>query len=114
MGKSYFGHYLGSKEGVDGMIGKISKGKISQRQSKPITIIFVFISCWLVAYLNPNILDMIDTIGGLVLATILFIMPIVSIYKIKALNHNKSIISDVFILSIGILAIISALYAFVP
>jgi serine transporter len=113
MGKSYFGHYLGSKEGVDGMICKISKGKINQSKSKPITISFVFISCWLVAYLNPNILDMIDTIGGLVLATILFIMPIVSIYKIKALNHNKSIVSDVFILSIGVLAIISALYVFV-
>ncbi len=81
MSKSFFGHYLGSKEGIDGIVCKIAKNKISERTIKPITLSIVFLLCWLVAYLNPNILDMISSISGLVLAVILFIMPIYNIYK---------------------------------
>lgn len=93
MSKSFFGHYLGSKEGIDGIVCKVAKNKISERTIKPITLSIVFLLCWLVAYLNPNILDMISSISGLVLAVILFIMPIYSIYKIKYLNPYKNPIS---------------------
>ncbi|WP_432773220.1 aromatic amino acid transport family protein [Francisella salimarina] len=110
MSKSFFGHYLGSKEGIDGIVYKISKNSISQKAIKPITLSVVFLSCWLVAYLNPNILDMISSIGGLVLAVILFIMPIYSIYKIKYLKQYKNLLADGFILFVGIVALSSAIY----
>ena len=110
MSKSFFGHYLGSKEGIDSIVCKISKNRIKPKTIKPITITFVFLSCWSVAYLNPNILGMINSIGGLVLAIILFIMPVYSIYRIKALNQYKSILPDVFILLIGVLALSSAIF----
>ncbi|AFJ42585.1 aromatic amino acid transport family protein [Francisella orientalis] len=110
MSKSFFGHYLGSKEGIDGIICKISKNSISQKTIKPITLSIVFLSCWLVAYLNPNILDMISSIGGLILAVILFIMPIYSIYKIKYLKQYKNLLADSFILFVGIVALSSAIY----
>lgn len=110
MSKSFFGHYLGSKEGIDGIVCKISKNSISQKAIKPITLSVVFLSCWLVAYLNPNILDMISSIGGLVLAVILFIMPIYSIYKIKYLKQYKNLLADGFILFVGIVALSSAIY----
>ncbi|MFV9931542.1 MAG: aromatic amino acid transport family protein [Francisella endosymbiont of Hyalomma asiaticum] len=110
MSKSFFGHYLGSKEGIDGIVCKVAKNKISERTIKPITLSIVFLLCWLVAYLNPNILDMISSISGLVLAVILFIMPIYSIYKIKYLNPYKNLLADIFILTMGIVALSSAIY----
>lgn len=109
MSKSFFGHYLGSKEGIDGLVCKATKNRIKEKTVKPITLSIVFLSCWAVAYFNPNILDMITTIGGLVLASILFIMPIYSIYRIKALGVYKSTYADIFVLIMGILAIISAI-----
>ena len=110
MGKSFFGHYLGSKEGVDSIVSRLSKNKIKEEKVRPITLTVVFLSCWLTAYLNPNILNMISSIGGLVLAVILFIMPIYSIYKIKNLKVYKNPIADVFILAVGIIALSSAIY----
>ncbi|AIT09550.1 serine/threonine protein kinase [Candidatus Francisella endociliophora] len=110
MCKSFFGHYLGSKEGIDAIICKITKNKIKEKSIKPVTLSVVFILCWLVAYINPNILDMISSIGGLVLAVILFIMPIYSIYTINNLKQYKSLIADLFILAAGIIALSSAIY----
>lgn len=110
MGKSFFGHYLGSKEGIDGIVCKISKNRIKESSIRPITLTVVFLMCWLTAYLNPNILNMISSIGGLVLATILFIMPIYSIYKIKNLETYKKPIADIFILAVGFIALSSAIY----
>ncbi|WP_150467782.1 aromatic amino acid transport family protein [Francisella sp. SYW-9] len=110
MSKSFFGHYLGSKEGIDGIVCKITKNRIKEENIKPITLTVVFLLCWLVAYLNPNILDMISSIGGLVLAVILFIMPIYSIYQIKYLKTYKNLIADIFILAVGVIALSSAIY----
>jgi serine transporter len=110
MSKSFFGHYLGSKEGIDGIVCKITKNKIKEENIKPITLTIVFLLCWLVAYLNPNILNMISSIGGLVLAVILFIMPIYSIYKIKYLKPYKNLLADIFILTVGVIALSSAIY----
>ncbi|MED7788060.1 aromatic amino acid transport family protein [Francisella sp. 19X1-34] len=110
MSKSFFGHYLGSKEGIDGIVCKITKNRIKEENIKPITLTVVFLLCWLVAYLNPNILDMISSIGGLVLAVILFIMPIYSIYKIKYLKTYKNLLADIFILAVGVIALSSAIY----
>lgn len=110
MSKSFFGHYLGSKEGIDGIICKVTKNKLNEKTIKPITLIIVFLLCWLVAYLNPNILNMISSIGGLVLAIILFIMPIYSIYKITYLKHYKNLLADLFILVMGVVALSSAIY----
>lgn len=110
MGKSFFGHYLGSKEGIDSIVSRLSKKKLKEEKVKPITLTVVFLSCWLTAYLNPNILKMISSIGGLVLAVILFIMPIYSIYKIKNLKVYKNPAADIFILAVGVIALSSAIY----
>lgn len=110
MGKSFFGHYLGSKEGIDGLVYKISRNKLNRQHVKPITIAIVFLSCWITAYINPNILDMISSIGGLVLAVILFIMPVYSIYNIKNMNIYKNTPNDIFVLAIGLIALSSAIY----
>ncbi|WP_373193966.1 aromatic amino acid transport family protein [Francisella sp. Scap27] len=110
MGKSFFGHYLGSKEGIDGIVCKIAKNSIKESSVRPITLTVVFLMCWFTAYINPNILSMISSIGGLVLAVILFIMPIYSIYKIKNLQEYKKPLADIFILAVGGIALSSAIY----
>ncbi|PAF46947.1 serine/threonine protein kinase [Helicobacter sp. 12S02634-8] len=111
MGKSFFGHYLGAQEGFNRILFKISRDKISLKTAKKITIIFTFLVSWLVAYANPQILDIIDQIVGPVLALILFIMPLYAIYRFDALKKYKNPLENLFILIFGLLTIAAALYS---
>ncbi|MDE5005068.1 serine/threonine protein kinase, partial [Francisella tularensis subsp. holarctica] len=38
MSKSYFGHYLGSKQSIYGLVYKVTKKKFSEKTIKPITL----------------------------------------------------------------------------
>ncbi|MDO7253408.1 serine/threonine protein kinase [Helicobacter sp. faydin-H76] len=110
MGKSFFGHYLGAQEGFNQILFKLSLQKITPKISKKITILFTFIVSWLVAYANPQILNIIDNIVGPVLAIILFIMPLYAIYRFKALQKYKKPLQNLFILVFGLLTISAAVY----
>lgn len=111
--KSYLGHYLGAIEGLQGLISKLLKthGQTVCHQKLQYTIkTFIVLSCWIVATLNPNILKMIETLSGPVIAVILFLMPMYAIAKIPAMKKYSSPHSDAFIKLIGILAFSAILY----
>ncbi len=111
--KSYLGHYLGAIEGLQGLISKLLRthGKVVCHQKLQTTIkIFIVLSCWAVATLNPNILKMIETLSGPVIAVILFLMPMYAIAKVPAMKKYSSPHSDTFIKIIGILAFSAILY----
>jgi threonine transporter len=62
--KSFFGHYLGTLEGLNGLILKFGykgdKTKVSSGKLNTISMVFIMGSTWVVAYANPNILDLIE------------------------------------------------------
>ncbi len=90
--KSFLGHYLGAKEGLSGIISKTSKtiGKELQKSRVKTGIeLFIVITCWIVATINPNILKMIETLGGPVIAMLLFIMPMYAVAKVPAMEKYK-------------------------
>lgn len=65
--KSFFGHYLGTLEGLNGLILKFGykgdKTKVSLGKLNTISMIFIMGSTWVVAYANPNILDLIEAMA---------------------------------------------------
>ncbi|CAM2857510.1 serine/threonine transporter [Legionella worsleiensis] len=114
--KSFLGHYLGAKEGMSGIIVKSLKysGKtISKNALQRIIELFMILTCWLVATINPNILKMIETLGGPVIALLLFIMPMYAISRIPAMKQYGNQMSNVFITVMGIISISAIIYGLI-
>ena len=111
--KSFLGHYLGANEGLHGLISKLlqTRGKTFCHQKLQYLIkTFIILSCWAVATLNPNILHMIETLSGPIIAVILFLMPIYAIATIPVMKKFSSPRRNAFIALIGILAFSAILY----
>ncbi|CEG57702.1 serine/threonine transporter [Legionella fallonii] len=115
--KSFLGHYLGAKEGLSGIIIKSlkhSSGKtINQNTLQRIIEVFMILTCWAVATINPNILKMIETLGGPVIAVLLFIMPMYAIAKVPAMKKYNNQLSNVFITVMGIISISAIIYSLI-
>ncbi|KTC86636.1 serine/threonine transporter [Legionella brunensis] len=111
--KSFLGHYLGASEGLQGLItkGLTSRNKsLSQKRIQQFIEAFMIVTCWIVATLNPSILGMIETLGGPVIAIILFLMPMYAIAKVPAMKKFRNPITNIFISFIGLVAISAILY----
>lgn len=111
--KSFLGHYLGAKEGLSGIIVKTLKasGKtVSASGLQKIIEVFMISTCWMVATINPNILKMIETLGGPVIAILLFMMPMYAIAKVPAMQKYDQQYSNLFITIMGIISISAIIY----
>ncbi len=111
--KSFFGHYLGASEGLHGLVIKLfrSQGKsITNKKLYRFIELFMITSCWAIATINPSILGMIETLGGPVIALILFLMPMYAIAKIPALQKYRRPVSNRFIIMMGLITISAILY----
>jgi threonine transporter len=114
--KSFFGHYLGTLEGLNGLIIKFrykgDKDAISSRKLNTLSMVFIMGSTWLVAYLNPNILDLIEAMGAPIIASLLCLLPMFAIRKVAALAKYKGRAENVFVSAIGLLTILNIAYKF--
>lgn len=114
--KSFFGHYLGTLEGLNGLIIRFGyqgdRTKISSTKLNLISMVFIMASTWLVAYLDPNILDLIEQMGAPIIAMLLCLLPMYAIHKIPALSRFKGMPSNYFVTTIGILTILNVLRSF--
>ena len=112
--KSFLGHYLGAREGFNGMVIKSLRGKgksIEINKLNRITALFMLVTTWIVATLNPSILGMIETLGGPIIAMILFLMPMYAIQKVPAMRKYSGHISNVFVVLVGLIAISAISYS---
>lgn len=114
--KSFFGHYLGTLEGLNGLIIKFrykgDKDAISSRKLNTLSMVFIMGSTWLVAYLNPNILDLIEAMGAPIIASLLCLLPMFAISKVPALTKYKGRADNLFVTAIGLLTILNIAYKF--
>ncbi|KTS73242.1 MULTISPECIES: threonine/serine transporter TdcC [Pantoea] len=114
--KSFFGHYLGTLEGLNGLIIKFryhgDKDAVSHRKLNTVSMVFIMGSTWLVAYLNPNILDLIEAMGAPIIASLLCLLPMFAIRKVPALAKYKGRADNVFVSAIGVLTILNIAYKF--
>jgi serine transporter len=108
--KSFLGHYIGASEGLKGLVLKTGArpgGKTLDR----LTAVLMLVTCWIVATLNPSILGLIETLGGPVIAAILFLMPMYAIHKVPAMQRYRGAVSNVFVVAVGVVAISALLYS---
>lgn len=111
--KSFLGHYLGAKEGFNGLVIKQLRqnGKsIETAKLDRFTAVFMIITTWAVATFNPSILGMIETLGGPVIAMLLFLMPMYAIAKVPAMKKYSGAASNIFVVLIGLIAISAIFY----
>ncbi|WP_139708781.1 threonine/serine transporter TdcC [Aeromonas allosaccharophila] len=109
--KSFFGHYLGTLEGLNGLILRFGyqgdKNKVSLKKLNMISMLFIMGSTWLVAYVNPNILDLIEAMGAPIIASLLCLLPMYAVCKTSALAKYKGQASNLFVTIIGVLTILN-------
>lgn len=110
MGKSFFGHYLGAREGLNHILLSLTNHKISLSSANKITVLITFFVAWFVAYKNPSVLDIIESIGGPILAIILYLMPLYAIYKFPQLCQYKNLWQNLLVLFFGLITISTAIY----
>ena len=111
--KSFLGHYLGAREGFNGLIVKElrSFGKeVSESKLNRFTALFMLVTTWIVATWNPSILGMIETLGGPVIAVLLFLMPMYAINKVPAMRKYSGAASNIFVVLAGLVAISAIVY----
>ncbi len=112
--KSFFGHYLGTLEGLNGLVLKFGykgdKKKVSVGKLNTISMIFIMGSTWVVAYANPNILDLIEAMGAPIIASLLCLLPMYAIRKTPALAKYKGRTENIFVTLVGLLTILNIVY----
>lgn len=113
--KSFLGHYVGAYEGLEDIIVQTAKSRgkeVNSRTVKNIIVGFMIVTCWLVAYANPSIMDLIDMINAPLIAMILFLLPMYAIYKVPSLEkYKKSKYSNAFVIIVGVLVVLSSIRA---
>ncbi len=105
---SFFGHYLGAKEGLAGIAKKAAPGMIQgmgEGRFNTLLVAFFFFSTWGVAVINPSVLGMIESLGAPFIAAILFLMPMYAIKKVPTMRKYDGALSNVFISVMGLIAI---------
>lgn len=112
--KSFFGHYLGTLEGLNGLVLKFGykgdKKKVSVGKLNTISMIFIMGSTWVVAYANPNILDLIEAMGAPIIASLLCLLPMFAIRKVPALAKFRGRTENLFVTAVGLLTILNIVY----
>ncbi|OLQ71703.1 HAAAP family serine/threonine permease [Photobacterium proteolyticum] len=112
--KSFLGHYLGASEGFNGLVIKVARSqgkKIKPKALDTFTALFMLVTTWAVATINPSILGMIESLGGPIIAMLLFIMPIYAINKVPSMRQYSGALSNVFVMVIGLISISAIFYS---
>ncbi len=90
--KSFLGHYLGAQKCFNGLVERLPCKKVQTIDVRKLnrgTAIFMLVTTWLVATLNPGVLDIIESLGGPVIAILLFLMPMYAISKVPACVNTQ-------------------------
>ncbi|SJN56839.1 aromatic amino acid transport family protein [Vibrio ruber] len=105
---SYFGHFLGAHEGLVGLIK--SRSNMAVNTIEKASLIFIVLTTWIVAIINPSILGMIETMGAPMIAAILFIMPVYAMRRVGAMKTLRtSVPVQIFTVICGLAAITSVI-----
>lgn len=110
IGSSFFGHYLGAREGLEGLVNQMREELIEPNKFRKITAVTFLVILWIVATINPSILGFIESLGGPIIAMILFIMPVYAVYKVPALARFKNEFGQIFVFVMGCIAISAIVY----
>ncbi|WP_347265967.1 aromatic amino acid transport family protein [Paracoccus sp. (in: a-proteobacteria)] len=112
---SFFGHYLGAAEGMKGLlrgvgVGHGTRGEANLNRG---VALFIFLTTWGAAVLNPSILGLIEMLAGPVIAAILYLMPMYAVSKVPALARYRGRLSNIFVTIAGLASMSALVYGFI-
>lgn len=114
---SYFGHVLGASEGARaiarGGFELAGRRPPEERRLELGVYLFIFLTTWLAAILNPSILGLIESLVGPIIAALLYLMPMYAIHKVEVLKPYRKRLSNVFVTLAGLVAITAIVYSLV-
>ncbi|MBF8742016.1 MULTISPECIES: serine/threonine transporter [Pseudomonas] len=110
--KSFLGHYIGASEGLKGIIAKAGLRPGAKALDRMVAALMLVV-CWIVATLNPSILGMIESLGGPIIAALLFLMPMYAIRRVPSMRKYSGAMSNVFVVVLGLIAMSSVVYSVV-
>ena len=102
---SYFGHLLGTEEGTAYLLRGIAPNFASRFSTTSLRwaiTIFVLVTAVIAAVLNPSILDMISVVGGIFVAFLVYIMPVLLFHKATAFKHYARRPDTIFVFVAGL------------
>ncbi|MBA1836589.1 septum formation initiator [Corynebacterium sp. zg912] len=102
---SYFGHLLGTEEGTAYLLRGIAPNFASRFSTTSLRwaiTIFVLVTAVIAAVLNPSILDMISVVGGIFVAFLVYIMPVLLFHKATAFKHYARRPDTIFVFVVGL------------
>jgi serine transporter len=109
---SYFGHFVGTREGFSNIIIEIItwrnptiKSKLNVKVIQFISTLVLFVLIWILAIYNPSILSIVGILSAPIIALYAYIMPVALMKYIPRLRIYRSKLSIVVFI-IGILAIV--------
>ena len=104
---SFFGHYMGTREGLQGIIVNRARAAGKQVNMQAVDkgiIVFITLTVWAVAYANVSVMGMIESLVAPILAIILFILPVYATRVVPSMNKYRSK-ADIFTVVMGLIAI---------
>lgn len=113
---SFFGHYLGAAEGAAGIVRGVAEARgtrLNERTLRRGIAGFIFLTTWAASIANPSILGLIETLAGPVIASVLYLMPMIAIRRVPALAPYRGRLSNVFVTVAGIVAVAGILLTIV-
>ena len=75
-----------------------------------LSMVIIMGSTWFIAYINPNILDLIGAMGAPIIASLLCLLPMYAVWRVPALSKYKGHVDNYFVTIIGLLTILNIVY----
>lgn len=110
---SFFGHMMGTEEGTAYMVRTIAPEFAAKQDPKVLRwgiYVFVFVTSVAVAVANPSILDLISVVGGVFIAFLLYIVPMLLFRNAIAYKHYANRVETWFVFLMGIVIICVAVW----
>ncbi|MDF7663487.1 aromatic amino acid transport family protein [Bifidobacterium sp. ESL0763] len=111
--KAFLGHYLGTEEGLGGIIRKVAETRhrvIPRKALRAAVNAIMFFACWLIAWANPSVIGMLETMAGPLIAFVLMLLPTYAIHRVPALRKYSGKASNVFVFVVGLVAVSAIVY----
>ncbi|PEJ36011.1 septum site-determining protein [Peribacillus butanolivorans] len=84
-----------------------------KKKNVDIIIFFFFLlTSWYIAYVNPNILGIIESIIGPIGAIMVLLLPMYAIRKLPILAKYRRKVSNVFVTVIGLVTVSAIFFMF--
>lgn len=113
---SFFGHYLGTHDGIKGLIHRSQIRCLADKKDTSINrmiLIFMIVSIWLVTLVNPSVLGIIESFGGPIIAGLLYLLPMYAIKHVPAMQRYQGYASNKFVIMMGLISISAIVFQLV-